>query len=144
MKDEPLCNKVPPFVKESLRSWAVWFVLSIYLSVIDAWCSFSLYLTVDSTPPECVNLPADITQTVELGTPNTEVFYIEPTCSDISGTASVIASTHTPPASFNVGVTTVSYTCGDASGNRETCSFTVTVTPGKLPSPIPWHEKNCI
>ncbi|KAJ8041828.1 Hyalin [Holothuria leucospilota] len=137
---EPTCSDVSGTASISTRSHTPPSFFTVGMSIVSYTCSdtsgnsdtcsFSVTInTIDNTPPECVNLPADITQTVELGTPNTQVFYIEPTCSDISGTASVIASTHTPPASFNVGVTTVSYTCGDASGNRETCSFTVTVTP---------------
>ena len=88
-------------------------------------------LVVDTTEPECVNLPNDIVRSGELGTPGVDVSWIEPTCSDISGTASISTTSHTSPSFFAVGMTVVSYTCTDMSGNSNTCSFSVTVTAGK-------------
>ncbi|KAJ8039919.1 Hyalin [Holothuria leucospilota] len=85
-------------------------------------------IAIDTTPPQCVNLPNEISKTVKLGTPGIEISWIEPTCSDISGTASITTRSHTPPSFFSVGMATVSYTCTDLSGNSETCTFPVTVS----------------
>ena len=87
---------------------------------------------MDTTDPECVNLPRDISRTVELGTPGTEVSWTEPSCSDVSGTAFFSIRSHTPPSFFAVGMSIVSYTCADMSGNTNTCTFSVTVSTGKI------------
>ena len=79
----------------------------------------------------CVNIPAGVSGTVELGTPGTQVSWTELTCSDLSGTAEVISRSHTPNSFFTLGTTDVTYICTDASGNTESCVFTVTVIAGK-------------
>jgi hypothetical protein len=46
--------------------------------------------------------------------------------------------------SFNVGITTVTYTVKDAAGNTATCSFTVTVTDNIKPTLVcPSNKSNC-
>ncbi|KAJ8031507.1 Hyalin [Holothuria leucospilota] len=83
---------------------------------------------VDTTPPQCVDVPNDIYETVELGIPRPAVFWNEPTCTDDSGKASIFSRSHSPFTFFTVGETTVLYTCEDTSGNINTCTFTVNVT----------------
>src|SRR5205085_2795365 len=61
------------------------------------------------------------------------VNWIPPIASDNCGTPTV-TSTHTPGASFGVGVTAVTYTATDSVGNTATCSFNVTVLDNQLPS----------
>ncbi|PIK47326.1 putative hyalin, partial [Apostichopus japonicus] len=93
-----------------------------------AVCSFIISITiVDTTPPECVNLPAFVSESTELGNPGRRVTWIEPTCQDISNVASVTARSNLPGSFFLVGDTVVTYTCTDGSGNSDTCSFPVQV-----------------
>lgn len=79
----------------------------------------------------CENVPTNVAETVELGSDGAVVNWMEPTCSDASGTAVVTARSQTPFSFFTVGTTIVTYTCTDASGNTESCSFPVTVIAGK-------------
>ena len=79
----------------------------------------------------CVNIPSGVLDTVELGTPVTEVSWTELTCIDSSGTAEVTSRSHTPNSFFTVGSTDVTYICTDASGNTESCVFPVTVIASK-------------
>lgn len=85
---------------------------------------------MDTTAPSCVNLPNGVVERVELGQQGTDVTWTEPTCSDASGVASVLMRSHVPSSFFPVGMTTVTYTCTDGSGNIEMCSFTVVVIEG--------------
>ena len=108
--------------------YCICLIVVFYISTTNLYIVFP----VDTTPPQCVNLPNEISRTVELGTPGVEISWIEPTCSDISGTASISTRSHTPPSFFAVGMAVVSYTCTDMSGNSETCTFPVTVTTGRI------------
>ena len=78
----------------------------------------------------CADLPTNVIEMVELGITGTVVNWMEPTCSDVSGTAVITERSHTPFSFFEVGTTTVTYTCTDATGNSDSCSFPVTVIAG--------------
>ena len=82
-------------------------------------------MTTDSNPPVVSNCPQPITVTVQLGTPSSTATWIEPTATDDCGVPTVLQS-NLPGDNFNVGVTQVTYMFTDSSGNRETCTFTVT------------------
>ena len=89
-----------------------------------------LVCTVDTTPPtvSCIN---DIVRTIELGQSGVQVFFTEPTASDVSGQVNLISRTASPGDTFAVGVTTVTYVFVDGSGNQAApCTFTVTVNTG--------------
>ena len=96
---------------------------------------YMLHLTpqlVDTTPP-VISVPSDtVTREVELGTPGTNVFYTEPTASDISGTANLVSRTAQPGDFFPVGQTVVTYTYQDPSGNPATATITVNVVEGNV------------
>ncbi len=79
----------------------------------------------DVTAPVFAACPANISLTTT--TTSALASWTAPTATDNCGTP-IITSTHVSGASFNLGVTTVSYTATDAKGNKATCSFTVTVT----------------
>ncbi|XP_071824175.1 uncharacterized protein [Apostichopus japonicus] len=98
-------------------------------STNEATCQFNVVVTtVDTTPPMCVDNPATIFETVELGMPGFLVRWTPPTCNDLSGTAFVNAASATPPTFFSADTTTpVTHTCVDLSGNEETCSFSVII-----------------
>ena len=75
----------------------------------------------------------DIVQTVELGTAGTQVFFTEPSATDVSGQASLLSRTNAPGDTYPVGVTTVTYIFVDNSGNAaDPCTFTITVNTGKF------------
>ncbi|KAJ8039918.1 Hyalin [Holothuria leucospilota] len=101
---------------------------------------YTLCNYIDTTPPNCVNVPNNIFVTVELGIPGTAVFWNEPTCTDDSGKASIFSRSHSPSTFFTVGETTVLYTCEDMSGNINTCIFTVVVN---VVDTIPPIISNC-
>ncbi|KAJ8041572.1 Hyalin [Holothuria leucospilota] len=103
----------------------------------EAFCIFeATVVTVDTTPPSINACPADIVVVIELGLPGTVVSWIEPTASDISGTASIVTRSNTPNELFLVGPTTVTYLFSDSSGNTAECRFCVTVDTEDTQPPI--------
>ena len=90
---------------------------------------FFLFL-VDTTAP-VVTCPADITQTVELGTTSVVVDFLDATATDNSGTVTLASRTNSPGSTFSVGDTIVTYTFSDASGNSASCSFRISVVTGR-------------
>lgn len=83
---------------------------------------------MDRTPPDITGCPVVVEEVVELGMTGTIVIWTAPTATDISGLVSLI--TPTPPSFFVVGLTTVTYTFADGSGNQNTCTFMVRVIEG--------------
>lgn len=92
----------------------------------------------DATPPSAgTTCPANISVNTDPGTANaTNVSWTPPAFTDnCSSTANIaVTSTHTPPASFPIGVTSVTYTARDEAMNETVCSFTVTVVDAEAPS----------
>jgi len=94
-------------------------------------CSFTV--TVNDTQPPTVTCPANITQSNDPNQCGAVVTYPAATASDNCPGLTVAAV----PASgsfFPVGITTVTQTATDGSGNTATCSFTVTVNDTQPPS----------
>jgi len=87
---------------------------------------------VDTQPPQIAGVPANVTVSTTGGLCTAAATWTAPTASDNCGSASVTGS-HTPGASFPVGVTTVTYTATDGAGNSSAASFTVTVVDGGAP-----------
>ncbi|HEY5747584.1 MAG TPA: HYR domain-containing protein, partial [Chryseolinea sp.] len=90
-------------------------------------CSFTVTVT-DATKPVFANCPTNIAVNTNPTTCDAVVNWIPPTVSDNCDTSPVVTSTSPPGATFGLGATTVTYEATDAAGNKETCSFTVTVT----------------
>jgi hypothetical protein len=92
-----------------------------------ASCSFTV--TVNDTENPVISCPANITVTAS-GPGGTVVNYSNPIFSD-NCTGSVLSQTAGLPSgsTFPIGVTTNTFLVTDASGNTNTCSFTVTVSP---------------
>ena len=88
-----------------------------------------MLFVVDTTPP-VVSCPADITVTVELGTPSVAVNFPDATATDNSGVVFLESRTSDPGDEFLIGPNDVTYTFTDASGNSASCTFTITVTTG--------------
>nr|XP_054770575.1 hyalin-like [Lytechinus pictus] len=101
-----------------------------------ATCNFIVSVTaVDSTPPVVI-CPQDITQTVEIGTASTQVFFNSPSVSDDSGSFSLVQASHQPGNSFTTGTTIVTYTYTDASQNSASCSFAINIITADTIPPV--------
>src|SRR5258705_7440252 len=83
--------------------------------------------------PVFTNCPTNIAVTTNPVTCDAVVNWIPPTVADNCDASPVVTSTSTPGATFGLGVTTVTYEATDAGGNKETCSFIVTVTDATKP-----------
>jgi len=84
-------------------------------------------LVIDTTPPNILNMPPDMTLNPEPGTCGTTIIWDIPTAIDNCALVALI-SNFEPPSTFGVGTTVVSYTANDLAGNIQTSSFSVTVT----------------
>ncbi len=98
--------------------------------------SFTVTVT-DDEAPVISNIPADFTVLTDGGSSSAVVTWPEapaadPAASDNCGVTS-FTSTHASGDTFNEGITTVTYTAMDATGNTTTSSFTVTVSDGEAP-----------
>ena len=93
--------------------------------------SFDITVT-DVDNPVFSGTPADITVNNDAGVCSAAVSWTAPTATDNCG--ATVTSTHNPGASFNVGMTTVTYTATDAANNSVTTSFTVTVVDNENPA----------
>ncbi|MCG9911082.1 MAG: HYR domain-containing protein [Flavobacteriales bacterium] len=98
-------------------------------------CSFTVTVN-DTQLPVIVDCPTNIVTSNDLGECGAEVSWIPPTASDNCNTGFTFVSTHNPGDFFPVGVTVVTYTATDASGNSAACSFTVTVNDSELPTTV--------
>jgi hypothetical protein len=110
-----------------------------------ATCTFTI--TVNDTQAPVLTCPANITVNNAAGLCAASVATPNPTNTDncavtVRTWALTGATTGASPATglnnvgtqtFNVGVTTVTYTSSDAAGNTSTCSFTVTVNDVQPP-----------
>jgi subtilisin-like proprotein convertase family protein len=94
----------------------------------------SFTVTVNDTQKPAITCPANIVTTTSPGVCNRVVTYSAPTVSD--NCPGVGAPTCAPASgsTFQKGVTTVNCTVADASGNTQTCSFTVTVNDNEAPA----------
>jgi hypothetical protein len=92
-------------------------------------CSFTV--TVNDTQPPTITCPPNQTAVTPVVTDPCTVVNFTTTASDNCPGVVVVCN---PPSGscFPVGVTTVTCTATDASGNTATCSFTVSVFNGRL------------
>jgi HYR domain len=100
-------------------------------------CTFTINYR-DVTPPVIAGCPQNITVFTGLGrtTCDQTATWTPPTATDACihcCTTQPITGNYAPGATFPVGVTTVTYTATDVSGNTSTCSFTVTVVDNTKP-----------
>ena len=94
-----------------------------------ATCTFTV--TVNDTQPPTITCPANVTGVTPTITDPCAVVNFTTTASDNCPGVVVVCN---PPSGscFPVGVTTVTCTATDASGNTATCSFTVSVFNGRF------------
>ncbi|KAJ8036101.1 Hyalin [Holothuria leucospilota] len=94
----------------------------------EASCKFTVsVMQVDTADPVVVNCTSTIHRTVELGTPDLEVTWVEPTAFDAFDPELDVQKSHSPPASFTVGTHTVVYSFTDDAGNEAVCSFNIII-----------------
>ena len=86
---------------------------------------------VDNTPPEIQFCPSNINREIPIGVTSTVVIWPMPLASDNSGQQPTVQASHTSGSTFQVGLTTVTYTFADAAGNTNVCRFDVSVTSGR-------------
>jgi len=92
-------------------------------------CSFTV--TVRDTQPPVITCPANITQPNDPGKCGAIVTFAATATDNCSQTT--VTYDHAPGNFFDVGVTTVTATATDSSGNKSTCSFTITVNDVEPP-----------
>jgi hypothetical protein len=106
---------------------------------LTATCSFTI--TVNDTQKPSITCPANQTRSASLGLCSAVVTYPMPTGSDncglpagqpiwISGGTNASGST----ATFQKGITNVTWRATDAAGNTQTCTFRVTVNDTEAPT----------
>ena len=88
---------------------------------------------VDDAAPTISDVPADITQTADLGVCGAVVTYDSPLTAD-NCDGGTLTSSHPSGSTFPVGTTTVTFTATDASSNSSTATFTITVTDDEAPA----------
>jgi gliding motility-associated-like protein len=87
----------------------------------------------DVFAPEISNCPDDMTVFTDAGQCGALVSWVEPEVSDNCAVES-FESTHFAGQEFPVGLTEVTYTAIDPSGNSATCSFSVLVIDNESPT----------
>ena len=94
-------------------------------------CSFTVTV-VDTTAPVFTGCPSNITVAA---TTNCKAIatWTAPVATDNCGVANS-STTHNSGSEFSLGITTVTYSATDVSGNTTTCAFIVTVTDTTPPS----------
>ena len=97
-----------------------------------ATCSFSVTVIDAQTPT--VTCPGNVTQCISVPVSSIAPVSSFDNCSSptitysLSGVTTGTGTTNASGASFNVGVTNVTYIATDASGNVGTCTFSVTIS----------------
>jgi hypothetical protein len=110
----------------------------------DISSGFSLDCNVDGNPDECQtgadpnppsisNMPGPFSVSTDQGICGAVLTWDEPVATDDCGVAS-LESSHASGSLFSTGLTVVSYTATDVSGNVRTAMFTVVVTDNELPT----------
>ena len=85
-------------------------------------------ITVEDTTTPTISAPINVV--TEATAPNSVVSYIAPTADDAVG---ITSFTHNAPATFPVGVTTITWTAKDAASNTTTATQTITVEDTTTP-----------
>jgi len=105
-------------------------------AMLTATCGTTFTVTDGTAPSHGGTCPANITVNADPGSTSASgVTWTPPTWTDnCTATVTDITASHTPPATFPIGVTSVTYTAKDDAMNTATCSFTVTVVDAEAPN----------
>ncbi|XP_072175625.1 uncharacterized protein [Diadema setosum] len=96
-----------------------------------AECNFTVKVTDDELPT--IACPSNIIDTTDPGLPVATISWSDAVAMDNTGPLN-ITSDIVSGSNFSVGVTTVTYSTVDPSGNTASCSFTVTISDEELPA----------
>jgi len=96
-----------------------------------ASCAFTVTI-VDSAPP-VITCPSNIVAAASTGACGSNVTFTV-SATDACGSVASLISVPASGAAFPIGVTTVTNTATDASGNASVCTFTVTVLDNQPPA----------
>ncbi|MCD0463768.1 HYR domain-containing protein, partial [Flavobacterium sp. ENC] len=89
-------------------------------------------VTISDTQKPTITCPSNVTKTTDANSCTaTGVVLGTPTTADNCGVASV---TNNAPTTYPIGVTTVTWTVTDNSGNTQTCTQTITVSDTEKPT----------
>ena len=97
-----------------------------------ASCSFTV--TVNDTTPPTITCPANVVKSTDPNKCTAVVTYPNATASDACSGVGTPVCSPSSGSTFAIGVTTVTCTVSDASGNPASCSFTVTVRDTQAPT----------
>ena len=89
-----------------------------------------ILISVDTTPPTIQSCPSDIDRDIELGSPDTPVYWNPPIATDLSGNASLVSQSHIPGQRLTTGRHLVFYKFQDGSNNEAGCYFNVKINEG--------------
>ncbi|XP_072042252.1 hyalin-like [Amphiura filiformis] len=102
-----------------------------------ATCRFEVNVwEVDTRPPRIDNCPANITNSVELGSSGTSIQWTEPNASDPSNVVNRLLRTHKPGDTFISGTHVVTYLYVDASRNMAKCEFGIRINTEDTKPPV--------
>src|SRR5262249_30095491 len=96
-------------------------------------CSFTVTVN-DNQPPTLTACPANITKSTDPNLCTAVATFSAPTATDNCPGVGAVTCTPASGFAFPKGVTTVTCSVSDASGNPASCSFTVTVNDTQPPS----------
>ncbi|MEW6130100.1 MAG: HYR domain-containing protein [Acidobacteriota bacterium] len=112
-------------------------VTTVTLTVTDSHnlsTSCTATVTVNDTTPPTLSCPANITTDAAPGLCSAVVNYAVPVATDNCSGGGTVTCSPAAGSSFAKGITTVSCSVQDSSGNSASCSFTVTVNDTQPPS----------
>jgi probable HAF family extracellular repeat protein len=98
-----------------------------------ATSSVATLSVMDSAPPVISGCPINITNTTDQGLCSAVVTWTNPTAMDACDGVVAVICAPTNGSRFSKGLTVVTCSAHDGSGNTNTCSFTVTVVDNQSP-----------
>ncbi|HQR33302.1 MAG TPA: HYR domain-containing protein, partial [Blastocatellia bacterium] len=96
-------------------------------------CSFTVTVA-DNQGPTFASCPANISKNTDAGLCTAVATYTAPTATDACDGARAVTCSPASGTAFAKGVTTVTCTASDTTGNNGSCSFTVTVADNQGPA----------
>ena len=88
-------------------------------------------MKIDDEKPVLMDVPKSLSVHTDLGLPTAVVSWQQPSATDNSGEPVTISSNFKSGDTFPIGITNVTYTATDASGNEEFATLTIIVI-GKI------------
>ncbi|XP_033097160.1 mucin-12-like [Anneissia japonica] len=98
-----------------------------------ASCSFVIAV-VDDEPPQINDASEDITMSTDPGISTAVITWMEPTAIDNSNTTVNLETDVASGSTFDIGITTVTYTATDVNNNVFIHTFTITITDDEPPT----------